>query len=446
MSLDDPWFARQQAERAWYRYAASGDIEVAAPTVAVQPPATTAAPAEDRSDAGSDAPSGTALGVRDEVLGSWARSAQHLPPHRTEAPLLAEDRARDRWQHSPVRQAVASLEHELDRVVADGGFIAAITGADGAILWTRGSTWMRDRAAAVHFIPGGRWDEASMGTNAMALVLQTGHAAQVFSAEHYSAAVHDWVCYSAPIHDLSTGRILGVLDLSTTWDRAQPLGLSAAKLLASNLSLLLTADPGAVSRAGPAITDAEEAPGLDLRLLGNPSVRIDGQEVTLPPRQLELLTVLSLHPQGLTLEGLHAATYPDHTVQPATVKAEISHLRRAVGAGVIASRPYRVTVPVRADHLDVLTDIAAGRIGAAVSAFVGPLLPASEAPALREHARYLEAALRRAVLTADDPDLLFALGGRLGVEVELHERCLARLPAGDPRAAIVHARLQAALA
>lgn len=402
MTHDDPWFARQQAERAWRRYAEEGATE----------------------------------GVREEVGRSWERSAAHLAPDRGQAPLVAEDRARERWEHSPVRAAVAALREELDRVVVDGGFIAAVTGADGTILWTHGSSWMRDRAATVHFVPGGRWDEASIGTNALALSLRTNAASQVFSAEHYSTAVHDWVCYSAPIQDLRSGRVLGVLDLSTTWERAQPLGLTAAKLLASNLSLLL-----------PATTAATEAvDGLDLRVLGHPEVRLHGRPVDLPRRQLELLTVLSLHPNGMNLQALHAALHPDHTVQPATVKAEVSHLRRALGAAVVASRPYRLTVPIRADHLDVLEDIGAGRLGRAVSTYAGPLLAGTEAPALREHATYLEVALRRAVLTADDADLLFALGARLPHEVEVHERTLARLPDRDPRAAIAHARLTAALA
>jgi hypothetical protein len=401
MTLDDPWFARQQAERAWRRYAEVGATE----------------------------------GVRAEVGRSWERSAVHLAPDRVEAPLVAEDRARERWQHSPVRTAVAALREELDRVVGDGGFIAAVTGADGTILWTHGSAWMRDRAARVHFVPGGCWDEASIGTNALDLALRTNAASQVFSAEHYSAAIHDWVCYSAPIQDLRSGRVLGVLDLSTSWERAQPLGLTAAKLLASNLSLLLP----------PTAASTEAVEGLDLRVLGHPEVRVHGRPVELPRRQIELLTVLTLHPEGMNLQALHAALHPDHTVQPATVKSEVSHLRRALGHDVLASRPYRLMVPVRADHLDVMEDIAAGRLSRAVSTYAGPLLAGTEAPALRDHANYLEAALRRAVLMSADADLLFALGARLPDEVEVHERTLAALPDRDPRAGIAHARLTAAL-
>ena len=50
---------------------------------------------------------------------------------------------------------------------------------------------------------------------------------------------------------------------------------------------------------------------------------------------------------------LHALMYGDRPVASATLKAEISRLRTVLGGG-IASRPYRTTVPVRCDAVDVL--------------------------------------------------------------------------------------------
>ena len=153
--------------------------------------------------------------------------------------------------------------------------------------------------------------------------------------------------------------------------------------------------------------------------------------------------MLTLCPDGLTLDALHAALHPDLRIKPETVKAEMSHLRRALG-GAVGSRPYRLTVPVVADHLEVLDHVHAGRLAAAVEAFAGQMLPESEAPMVREHALFLEEALRRAVIASGDPDLLFALGGRLPWDLELHERTLTRLADDDPRAAIAHARAVAA--
>lgn len=372
--------------------------------------------------------------MRDCIVRSWERSQPHVERTVDRAPLIEEDRAAERWRGSPLRAAVETMSGDLDRVVGDGELIAAITGADGTILWTRGSRWMRDRAAGVHFVRAGRWDEASMGTNAMAVALATNEPAEVFSAEHWSPAVHDWVCWSAPIRDQGTGRLLGVLDLSTTYDRAHPLALSTATLLARSLSLLVPA--GA--------TERDEA-GLSLTTLGHTRVSMDGRELTLPPRQVEILVALSLHPDGLSLDALHAALFEDLRVKPATVKAEVSHLRRRLG-DVIGSRPYRLDLPVVADHVRVVEHLRAGRLARAVELYGGELLPDSDAPAIREHAAFVETALRRAVLDAGDPNLLFALGDRMPFDGELHEHTLRRLPDGDSRSAIVHARLASARA
>lgn len=379
----------------------------------------------------SHAAGGGALGLRACIARSWERCDRHVERDIERAPLIAADRAAERWRASPLRDAVRSLTNDVDRIVGDGDMIAGITGADGTILWTRGSRWMRDRAAQVHFVRAGRWDEASMGTNAMAVALATNEPARVFSAEHWSSAVHDWVCYSAPIRDRGSGRILGVLDLSTTYDRAHPLGLSIASLLARNLSLLV-----------PAGATVDEEEGLCLRTLGGARVSMDGRDLSLSPRQVEILVVLSLHPEGLSLDALHAALYEDLRVKPATVKAEVSHLRRRLG-DVIGSRPYVLDVQWEADHVRLVEHLRAGRLTRAVELYAGPMLPASEAPAVRRHATFVETALRRAVLDAGDPDLLFALGDRFGYDAELHEQTLHRLEQGDPRRAIVHARIAA---
>lgn len=371
------------------------------------------------------------MDLRDPIARSWKRCAPHVERGIEQAPLIAEDRAAERWRRSPLRDAVRALTDDLDRIVGDGDMIAAITGADGTILWTRGSRWMRDRAAQVHFVRAGRWDEASMGTNAMAVALATNEPAKVFSAEHWSSAVHDWVCYSAPIRDRGSGRLLGVLDLSTTYDRAHPLGLSTASLLARNLSLLVPAG---------ATVDQEE--GLRLQTLGRVRTSIDGRVLSLSPRQVEILVVLSLHPEGLSLDGLHAALYEDLRVKPATVKAEVSHLRSRLG-DIIGSRPYCLDVRWEADHVRLVEHLRAGRLARAVELYEGTMLPDSEAPAVRRHATFVETALRRAVLEAGDPDLLFALGDRLTYDAELHEQTLRRLPERDARGAIVHARLAA---
>jgi hypothetical protein len=173
---------------------------------------------------------------------------------------------------------------------------------------------------------------------------------------------------------------------------------------------------------------------------GDAAVTLDGHPVHVSPRQLELLTVLSLRPQGCTLEELRAALYPDHGATPASCKAEVSHLRRLLG-NAIGSRPYRLQGRVVADHLEVQRLLEAGLVAAALALYDGALLARSGSPAIVEHRGFLQVALRTAVLAAGDPELLVELGRIDPDDVELHEHALALLAPTDPRRALVEGRL-----
>ena len=51
---------------------------------------------------------------------------------------------------------------------------------------------MRRKAETVNFVAGGRWDDQSVGTNALDLANRHDTPAMVFSAEHYAPIVHNW--------------------------------------------------------------------------------------------------------------------------------------------------------------------------------------------------------------------------------------------------------------
>ena len=91
-----------------------------------------------------------------------------------------------------------------------------------------------------------------------------------------------------------------------------------------------------------------QRPGLVMRLLGTAETWLDGQRLLLNRRQTEVLALLAMHPEGLSLEHLHALVYGDQAVTLSTLKAEVSHLRAALG-GQLASRPYRLTMPISTD-------------------------------------------------------------------------------------------------
>ena len=97
------------------------------------------------------------------------------------------------------------VESELRRTAEDGDLVVAVTDAETRILWTYGGRVMRRKAETVNFVAGGRWDDASVGTNALDLATRNDAPAMVFSAEHYAQVVHNWVCWAAPVHDPVSG-------------------------------------------------------------------------------------------------------------------------------------------------------------------------------------------------------------------------------------------------
>jgi len=371
--------------------------------------------------------------VRDEVSESWARSLATVDPQLQSAPPGV---AGARWAGSPLRGPVSDMAEELRGIAEDAGFVAAVTDETGTILWTCGGRVMRRRAERVNFAPGGRWDEGAMGTNALSLALRTGRPSTVFSAEHLVAALHGWVCYCAPIHG-PDGRVLGVLDLSTTWDRSHPLALPTVRGLTSAIEAGLRDALRARAETAP-------APGLALACLGSTAVTSGGRALHLPPRQLEILTLLALEPEGFTPERLRDLLYGDRPVSASTFKAEISHLRRAL-EGAVATRRYALTTPVDCDAVRVLRALERGDTAAAVEEYRGPLLPLSEAPGIADWRAHLEVVVREAVLAADTPDHALRYGERAPYDAEVHRHALRLMGPRDARRGIAASRLGAAL-
>lgn len=359
--------------------------------------------------------------VRPEILRSWTRSESAVPTTVEAAPLADESETRSVWRDSPLQLAVERVEEELRRTAEDGDLVVAVTDAQTRILWTYGGRVMRRKAETVNFVPGGRWDDRSVGTNALDLANRDAQPSMVFSAEHYASIVHNWVCWAAPLHDPVTGAKLGVIDLSTTWDRTHPIGLATARVLARLVE-------GAMPRTQQYVGALEETadPGLVMTLLGTAEARLDGQRLLLTRRQTEVLALLALHPEGLSLEQLHAYLYGDQAVTFSTLKAEVSHLRHALG-GQLASRPYRLLMPVATDVDHVLALLRRGQVGPALDAYGGDLLPGTNSPALVEMGEYVAVAVREALLADPQPDAVVRYSELAPYDAEVIEVCLDAL-------------------
>jgi hypothetical protein len=182
---------------------------------------------------------------------------------------------------------------------------------------------------------------------------------------------------------------------------------------------------------------------LSLRFTGDgaPTAVLDGRTIPLTLRPAELLTALALHPDGLTAEQLALLLYGEEG-NPTTVRGEVLRLRGLIGSDVLRTRPYRLAASVDTDFQAARRAIRARRPADALRACAGPLLPRSDAPAIRELRAELEVGLRGIVLESDDVDLLaeFAVHPLGRDDLEVHDRLMAQLPPSDPRRASIAAR------
>ena len=174
-----------------------------------------------------------------------------------------------------------------------------------------------------------------------------------------------------------------------------------------------------------------------MQLLGqDASVELDAGRRERGLRSLELLAVLSMHPEGMTTEQLAQALYGERG-KAVTIRAQVHRIRVYLGARSVETHPYRLNLPVDADWAEVGRLVRAGQPREALRIYRGPLLPASDAPEIVETRALLEESLRRSILTTADPDLLSTwLAHPSGVDDLAAARALvAVLPCGDPRRA-----------
>ncbi|MFE0251693.1 GAF domain-containing protein [Streptomyces sp. NPDC059010] len=337
--------------------------------------------------------------VRAVVADSWRRSARAgVGPDGTASVELADgDLGAYRAEH-PLAPVMPLFRELLGTFAADGEHLLAVCDAHGRLLWVEGHPTTRRRADRMNFVPGARWAETAVGTNAPGTAVAVDRPVQVFAAEHFIRRVQPWTCAAAPVHDPRTGRVLGAVDITGGDGLAHPHSLgfvqAVARAAESHLALLTPPVPAA---------DTPE-----LIALGRDEAQLltGGRRIRLSRRHSEILVLLARHPEGLTGDELLCALYEDESVTPVTLRAELARLRRVLGPGLLASRPYRLTVPVESDLAAVERRLGTGAVTAAATAYRGPLLPGSQAPAVVQLRRRLADGLRTALIARSDPDLL----------------------------------------
>lgn len=400
--------------------------------------------------------------VRPVVTDSWRRSACALVAADGLAPVGLADGDLDEYRREhPLSLAMPVFRDLLGSVADDGEHVLAVCDERGVLLWVEGHAGVRKRTERINFAPGARWDEGHAGTNAIGTAMAVDHAVQIFATEHYSTHVQPWTCAAAPVHDLRTGRLLGVVDITGGDHLASPhslaLAQAAARAAEVHLAGLLGSGPAgpggsadaAVFGFGAAVPAERSAAHrtLAIRALGRDEATVvvapGLARLRLGRRHSEIAVLLAAYPEGLSGEQLALELYGDRPVNPVTLRAELSRLRQLLGADVLASRPYRFTVPLRADFLGALGALDRGAVRDAADDYRGPLLPGSEAPGVARIRHLIEARLRGAVLSADDAALLdeWTRTPWGGEDLQAWEALLATTADRSPRRPMIAARV-----
>jgi transcriptional regulator of acetoin/glycerol metabolism len=345
--------------------------------------------------------------MRPLVADSWRRSvATGVNPGSDGAPSsVATLRAATLRDEHPLAPALPVIRRLLVADAVDSGVMVAVFGADGTLLWVEGDRDARRVAETMNFVPGTDWSEHSAGTSAPGTSLALDREIRIDGREHFCEVAQRWSCSAVPVHDPATGALIGTIDITGGNQAATPTAMAwvraAVAAVESHLALL---------RLRPTPVDRGEAPRLTV--LGAQRARWDvvdanGQlrSATLTRRHAEILLLLSHHPLGLTTEQL-ALLLDEKDLDVVTIRAELSRLRRVVGAEFIGSRPYRLLRPVITDFATTLDALARGDARAAVAGYAGPLLPQSVAPSIAALRGELSAGVRNAVIDSGDVGLL----------------------------------------
>jgi PAS domain S-box-containing protein len=165
--------------------------------------------------------------VRPMIVESWRRVlATGLEPIDVLPSIEADaSEIRERWLEHPLGLLRHVLVEPLQLLAEESNSVVQVTDPTGLTLFLGGPEWLKARAAEMNLIEGARCTETVNGTNGVGTALATDHPVQVFAFEHFSHHHREWVCSGAPIHDRISGRLIGVIDLSSPWKIAHPRSL-----------------------------------------------------------------------------------------------------------------------------------------------------------------------------------------------------------------------------
>lgn len=126
-------------------------------------------------------------------------------------------------------------------IIKQTSFSLVLTDENGVIIHLVENENIHKKHNTMNFITGTRWDEKSVGANAIGTALARKKDTYMKGAEHFCISHHPWTCSAALIHD-SSGEIIGCLDISGSVedDHIHTFGVvtTAANIIEKQLDLM----------------------------------------------------------------------------------------------------------------------------------------------------------------------------------------------------------------
>jgi transcriptional regulator of acetoin/glycerol metabolism len=180
-------------------------------------------------------------GVRDEILTSWMRSRSF----KVTADDLALPYVKDPNLETLLAQTAAPILTHLSQELGKEAVSIILTDAAGVVLQRlTGDPALARYLDRVQLAPGFSYSEQFAGTNGIGSALESREPFRVFGHEHYAEKLETLACAGVPICHPTTGKVLGLLDL-TCWSRdAGPLLVALAKSTAQSIENALRQQTG----------------------------------------------------------------------------------------------------------------------------------------------------------------------------------------------------------
>jgi len=160
--------------------------------------------------------------TRPEIAMSWRRSQLSGVPAEVLPDVPVEEDLTD--PESRFAHAARPVLDRLCEEIAGSSMSVMVTDAAAHIVERRaGSLQLCDDLDQVVAVPGARYAEDVVGTNGLGTAAETRRPVVISGADHFSERLRCFTCVASPVLDPVTGRLQGVVDITSASGEASPL-------------------------------------------------------------------------------------------------------------------------------------------------------------------------------------------------------------------------------